>query len=270
MKRRATIGTYVPADSAVHRADPRAKLVVSFCAIVALFALNSWVAMLVLLAATVGVTLYSTVPVSFVVRVLRPILIIAAFTLVVNTFAVVPAGEPVPAGMFALGRVGVTADGFVRGMFFVTRLGLVMLSTSLVTLTTSPVALTDGMASLMRPLRRFGVPVDDIATMMSIALRFIPTIADEVDRIVTAQTARGAQFDEGKLTDRMRAWIPVLIPLFVQMFRRADTLAMAMEARCYGSTTRTRLRELQLRTADVVLMVGSVGVLVLALVLRLA
>jgi len=268
MKRIATIGTYVPGDSAVHRADPRAKLVVSFCAIVALFALNSWVSMLVLLVLTIATALYSTIPLSFVVRVLRPVLIIAAFTLIVNSFTVLPAGAPVTEGTFALGRIGITADGFIRGTFFVTRLGLVMLSTSLVTLTTSPVSLTDGMASLMRPLRRVGVPVDDVATMMSIALRFIPTIADEVDRIVTAQTARGARFEDGRLIDRMRAWIPVLIPLFVQMFRRADTLAMAMEARCYGSATRTRLREIRLRTSDVAVMAVSVGALVTAIVAR--
>jgi energy-coupling factor transport system permease protein len=163
------------------------------------------------------------------------------FTLAVNAFTFSPQLAFVPAGL-------------IRGLLYVCRLAEVMLLSTLVTLTTSPVALTDGLTLLMHPLRHLRVPVDDIAMMLSIALRFIPTIAAEAQTIMRAQAARGARFNEGGLLTRLRAWLPVVIPLLVQLFRRADTLALAMEARCYGadggSHGRTRLRELSMTGSD--------------------
>lgn len=262
---RATIGTFIPGDSALHRADPRTKLVVSAMVVIALFAFNQWVILLgLVLCASVAVTA-SGVPIGYSLRLLKPVALLAVFTLGINTLAIgnhATLAARVAGPGLDFGWIVLSWPGFLRGVYFVLRLGTMMLATTVVTLTTSPVALSDGLASLMRPLRRLRVPVDDIATMVSIALRFIPTILDEVDRIVAAQTARGARFSEGPLMQRMRAWIPVVIPLFVQMFRRADTLALAMEARCYGSATRTHLRELAMKPADIVAIVVAGLVLV--------
>ena len=159
------------------------------------------------------------------------------------------------------------ARGSRRGAFFAARILLLVLGTSLVTLTTSPVALTDGLASIMRPLGYLRFPVDDVAMMLSIALRFVPTTAEEAERIVVAQTARGARFDEGGPIARARAWLPVLVPLFVRLFRRADDLAIAMESRCYTGQNRTRLRELVMRATDWVVLTAAVTSCIAAAIL---
>jgi energy-coupling factor transport system permease protein len=154
----------------------------------------------------------------------------------------------------------------VTGAFFVVRIVLLVVGTSVLTLTTSPVALTDALSSIMAPLRAVRVPVDDAAMMFAIALRFVPTTAEEAEKIIVAQTARGAVFDEGGPITRARAWVPVLVPLFVNLFRRADDLAVAMESRCYTGSGRTRLRELRMRNADwIVLAVGVTAALVAAI-----
>lgn len=257
-----TIGTYIPGESFIHRVDPRAKLIVSFVVVFALFAFDRWPVIGGLAVLAFGAALGSGVPVRYTVRLLKPVAFLAIFTLAINTFAF---GEHAILSARAAGAVfdfgwgAASGAGLVRGLYFVLRLATMMVATTVVTLTTSPVALADGVASLMRPLRRVRVPVDDIATMLSIALRFIPTILEEVDRIVAAQTARGARFSEGPLLNRLRAWIPVIVPLFVQMFRRADTLALAMEARCYGAATRTHLRELKMTPSDAAVIVVAVA-----------
>lgn len=235
---KVAIGTYVPGTSVLHRADPRTKILIAFAMAIALFAVSSWAPLVILMAATFVFLGIARIPLRYVVSILTPVVWIALFTLAVNSLT-------------WSGGLAFSATGFMRGLFFVMRFVTVMVGTSLVTLTTSPIDLTDGIALLMRPLASLKVPVEDIAMMVSIGLRFIPTIADEVDRIMMAQKARGAVFDEGGLYRRIKAWVPVLIPLFVGLFRRADSLALAMEVRGYTGRGRTHLRELSLGLGDI-------------------
>lgn len=244
------LGAYVPGDSPLHRADPRAKLLIAFFLVAALFAVQSWYVVVALCATLFLACGIARISLKTFLGMLKPVLWIGAFTLVVNAFSLQGGLHFVPAG-------------FTRGVFFFIRLLVVMGSTALVTLTTSPVALTDGIAYMMRPLARIKVPVEDIAMMISIGIRFIPTIAEEIERIMLAQRARGAKFDEGSLLKRMRAWIPLLIPLFVGLFRRADALARSMDARCYTGVGRTHLRQLKMRASDWVVMALSAAFLVL-------
>lgn len=238
-------GQYAPGNSVVHSVDARAKLGVVLAFTVVLFGTSSPLALVFTGGLLVGLVWLSGIPWRLVARGVRPILWIAAFTLVVNAFRWNSAEVWV-----SLGPLGVDADGLGRGLYFAARIMVLVVGTSLVTLTTSPVALTDAMASVMRPLRLVRVPVDDIATMLSIALRFVPTTAEEAEKIVLAQTARGAVFDEGGPVRRAKAWVPVLVPLFVRLFRRADDLALAMESRCYTGVGRTRLKEQTMRISD--------------------
>lgn len=233
------IGSYIPGNSPVHRADPRAKLLVSLFLMAALFAVQSWYLVIGLALIMLGFCLIARIPLTTFLGMLKPVLWIGLFTLVINSFTL-------------SGGFHFVLPGFMRGLFFMVRLLVVMGSTALVTLTTSPVALTDGLAIMMRPLARFKVPVEDVAMMISIGIRFIPTIAEEIDRIMQAQTIRGARFSEGSLLQRVRAWIPVLVPLFVGLFKRADALARSMDARCYTGVGRTHLRELRLQASDIV------------------
>lgn len=245
-------GQYAPGNSAVHRVDARAKLAVVVAFTAVLFATSSPAALAVTGVLLAGLVALSGIRWQLVARGIRPILWIAVFTIVVN--ALRWNGSDL---WFGIGPLGVDADGLGRGLYFAARIILLVVGTSLVTLTTSPVALTDAMATAMRPLRLVRVPVDDIATMLSIALRFVPTTAEEAEKIVVAQTARGAVFDEGGPVRRARAWVPVLVPLFVRLFRRADDLALAMESRCYTGVGRTRLKEQTMRAGDWIVMLGA-------------
>lgn len=247
-------GQYVAADSPVHRLDARAKLAVSAAFAVALFALDGWLGIALGAAAVALLIVVSKVPWRLALRGLVPILWILAFTVAVNALRWRP-----EEALLTIGPVGIDAAGLARGLFFSARIVVLVAGTSLVTLTTSPVALTDALASLMRPLAVVRFPVDDVAMMLSIALRFLPVTAEEAERLVVAQTARGARFDEGGLVARTRAWVPVLIPLFVRLFRRADDLAVAMEARCYTGIGRTRLRVTVMRVSDWATIVAGVG-----------
>ena len=202
-------------------------------------------------------------PLGLAARGLRPIAWLLAFTLIANALLPAQRSETIA----QLGPVAVDAAGLERGLFFAVRILLLVLGTSVVTLTTSPVALTDALAQIMSPLGRLRFPVDDAAMMMSIALRFMPTTAEEAERIVVAQTARGARFDSGGPVARARAWVPVLVPLFVGLFRRADDLAIAMESRCYRGHGRTRLRQPVMRIADWATLVGGVTAAVLVAIL---
>jgi len=251
------IGMYVPGSSALHRLDPRAKLLLMVLLSILLFSSTSPVTLIASLA-LIGVGfLIARIPLRALRTIAAPVVAISLFTLLANALAW--GGQSADATLLGL---GISYAGIGRGLYFMARLLALVSATSLLALTTSPVAMTDALVSVLSPLRVLRVPVDDIALVFSIALRFIPTIADEAERIVLAQTARGARFNDGGLLTRIRAWIPVLVPLLVQLFRRADSLALAMEARCYSGEGRTRLRELKWRLSDTltVLLVSGIGV----------
>ncbi|MGV8082185.1 MAG: energy-coupling factor transporter transmembrane component T family protein [Coriobacteriia bacterium] len=250
-------GQYVPGDSLVHRLDPRVKLTLGAVFTVFVFAVHGWPRLAVPALFVAAALLASRIPVRLSLRGLKPVALLLGFTVVVNALRLHPAEA-----LFTLGPLGVDAQGLSRGLFFAARITLIIVATSLVTLTTSPVALTDALSRMLGFLRPLRVPVDDVATMFSIALRFIPTTAEEAEKIVVAQTARGARFSEGGPVRRARAWVPVLVPLFVNLFRRADDLALAMESRCYTGQRRSRLHELKMGRADWVVLVG--GTLVIA------
>ena len=252
-------GQFVPGDSVVHALDARAKLGVTAALTVTLFVVGGWTG-LVAVGVVVGLLLTaSRVPFGIALCGTKTVMWLMLFTVLANALRWNPAEA-----LLRVGPVAVVGPGLLRGLFFGFRILLLVMTTSLVTLTTSPVALTDALSSIMRPLRVVRVPVDDVATMLSIALRFVPTTAEEAERIVVAQSARGARFDEGGLLARARAWVPVLVPLFVKLFRRADSLALAMESRCYSGSGRTRLHEPVMRTSDWLALAASVAFAVAA------
>jgi energy-coupling factor transport system permease protein len=256
-------GQFVPGDSPVHRLDPRVKLalVVAYC--VVLFATTGWSGLGVATLLSVGAIAVSGVPVRLVLRGLRPIALLLIVTILMNGLRWQPEQALVRVGPF-----GVDASGLATGLYFAVRIVLLVVGTSLLTLTTSPVALADAFSRILAPLRAVRFPVDDVAMMFSIALRFIPTTAEEAEKIVVAQTARGARFDEGGVVRRARAWVPVLVPLFVNLFRRADELAIAMDSRCYTGSGRTRLHESRMRPSDwTILAVGVTTAAVAAILL---
>lgn len=245
MFRDITLGQYVPGDSPVHRMDPRVKILTAFLYIVILFFIRDLKAYSILGAFTVSIALIARIPLKMLIRGLRPVLFIILITFVLNML--LTPGEVA----YTLGPLAITQEGLWQGITMVFRLLLLILTTSLLTLTTSPIDLTDGLESLMRPGQRIGIPAHELAMMMTIALRFIPTLMEEADRIMKAQMARGADFAGGNLLKRARSLIPLLVPLFVGAFRRADDLAMAMEARCYrGGEGRTRYRQLRITAVD--------------------
>lgn len=261
----STFGQYVPVESLVHALDARTKmaLVAGFTAL--LFMADGFTGLAcaaALLALAIGV---SRVPLRIALRGVRAVMLILLITLLANALR----WNPATVSLVRVGPLAIDAEGLMTGLFFVTRIVLLVVGTSLLTLTTSPVALTDALERIMRPLARVGFPAGEVAMMLTIALRFIPTTAQEAEKIVVAQTARGARFDEGGLIRRARAYIPVLVPLFVNLFRRADDLATAMESRCYrGGTDRTRLREAVMRTIDwTVLLLGPAVLVALGFVL---
>jgi energy-coupling factor transport system permease protein len=255
-------GQYVPGETPAHRLEPRAKLGLAFAYTVLLFSVSGWGGFVIAGLAVSAAIAIARIPLRLALRGLRPVAMLLAFTLVVNALRWEPA-----AALLRLGPIGVDGPGLATGLFFVVRIMLLVVGTSLLTLTTSPVALTDALSQLMRPLRIVRVPVDDIATMFSIALRFIPTTAEEAERIVVAQTARGAVFDQGGPIRRARAWVPVLVPLFVNLFRRADDLAVAMESRCYTGVGRTRLHDPKMRAADWLVLAAGVTIAAAAAIL---
>ena len=243
-----TLGQYFPGDSFVHRLDPRTKLLATIMLIATVFVVQNF-AGFVLIAAFVLLTAVSTgVHVRFLVRGLKPIFFIIIFTFILNMFFQT-GGEVV----FQLGFVRVTDEGLRLAVFMAVRLILLVVSSQLLTLTTSPISLTDGLESLLRPLEVVKFPAHEIAMMMSIALRFIPTLMDEADKIMKAQKARGADFENGNIIQRARAMVPLLVPLFVGAFRRAEELALAMDARCYrGGAGRTRMKQLKFQLIDLI------------------
>lgn len=251
-------GQYVPVDSPVHRLDARVKLVLGLAFAVALFGVGGWAGLVAAAVLAGGTIAISKVPLRLALRGLRAIGVILAFTILANALRWAPATVT----LVRVGALGVDPEGLARGLFFAARIVLLVAGTSLLTLTTTPVELTDALERLMSPLERIGVRTGEFAMMLTVALRFIPTTAEEAERVIVAQTARGARLDEGGPVRRARAYAPVLIPMFVNLFRRADELAVAMESRCYrGGKGRTRLRESRMRPSDWASLLGGVALL---------
>ena len=241
-----TLGQYFPGDSAIHRMDPRMKLILTIIYIVGVFMVGNLPGYLLALGFLYLVVRIAGISFKFLARGVKPLRFIILFTFFLNLFFV--QGET---PLFSLGFFTLTKEALSNATYFALRLVFLVMGTSVLTLTTSPVQLTDGLERLMHPLQRFHFPAHELAMMMTIALRFIPTLLEETDKIQKAQMARGADFESGNLIARAKAMIPLLVPLFVSAFRRANDLAMAMEARCYrGGDHRTRLRELKYTKLD--------------------
>ena len=241
-----TLGQYFPGNSLIHRLDPRTKLILLVAYIVALFLAVSWISygvMLVFLAACIAV---SRVPVKAFFKGMKPLIFILVFTGILNLFFT--PGETV---LVQFWKITITLEGLVRAFFMVLRILMLITGTFLLTYTTSPISLTDGLESLLSPLKMIKLPVHELSMMMCIALRFIPTLIEETDKIMSAQKARGADFESGKLMQRVKALVPILVPLFISAFRRADELATAMECRCYqGGDGRTKMKLLRYKSWD--------------------
>ena len=257
-----TLGQYFPGNSVIHRLDPRTKLIMLVIYIVALFLASWWVSYAVMLVFLVGCIAVSGIPAKSFVRGMKPLIFILVFTGLLNLFFT--EGETV---LLSLGSVTITLEGLERAVMMIVRILMLISGTFLMTYTTSPIALTDGLESLMNPLKSIKVPVHELSMMMCIALRFIPTLIEETDKIMSAQKARGADFESGKLLERVKALIPILVPLFVSAFRRADELATAMECRCYqGGDGRTKMKLLRYsRTDFMAFLVGTVLVVAICL-----
>lgn len=238
-----TLGQYFPGDTVVHRMDPRTKLILVVLYIIALFNAKGWISYGVMIAATLISMAVSHISLKNIFRGMKPMIFIIALTAVLNIFYT--KGTPVREGWI------ITWEGIDHAVKMMLRITLLITGTFLLTYTTSPMALTDGLEMLLKPLNKLKVPVHELTLMMSMALRFIPTLIEETDKIMSAQKARGADFETGSLIDRAKALLPILVPLFVSSFRRADELAVAMESRCYhGGEGRTRLKQLQFAARD--------------------
>ena len=241
-----TLGQYFPGNSVVHRLDPRTKLIALILYIVALFTAGSWITYgiaFLFLAVTIAL---SRIPLKSFIKGMKPLVLVLIFTGLLNLFFT--GGETV---LFSVWKITVTMEGLTRAVFMVGRILMLICATFLLTYTTSPISLTDGLESLLSPLKVIRVPVHELAMMMCIALRFIPTLIEETDKIMSAQKARGADFETGSLLQRVKALIPILVPLFISAFRRADELATAMECRCYqGGAGRTKMKHLHFAGRD--------------------
>ena len=241
-----TIGQYFPSDSPLHRLDARVKLVITLLYIVSLFLIKSFIGYAFVIIALAIVIKVSKVPFKFMVKGLKSLVFIIIFAALINVFTV-KGGET----LVTFWKLSITTEGVFFAIKMALRIILLIIGSSLLTLTTTPIKLTDGIEALLKPLSKIGVPAHDIAMMMTIALRFIPTLLDETDKIIKAQQARGADFDTGRLRDKARALVPILVPLFISAFRRADELAMAMESRCYnGGANRTRMNVMKVTSID--------------------
>ncbi len=263
MMRDITIGQYYPTDSPVHRMDPRLKLFATLVFLISVFAYKGLIGLMIVTAFLVFVIRLSRVPFRYMVKGLRAILILMLITAMFNLF--LTPGET----LVSLWKLRITREGISAAVRMMIRLTYLVLGTSLMTLTTTPNQLTDGLEKALSPLSKLHVPVHEIAMMMSIALRFIPILVEETDKIMKAQMARGANFEEGSVLTRAKAMIPLLVPLFVSAFRRANDLALAMEARCYrGGEGRTKMKPLRYQRLDALAYIFVLVYLVLLLVLR--
>lgn len=258
-----TIGQYFPGDSFLHRMDPRAKIVATMIFIIAIFLAETTLAYTLVGLFTLFTVALSRLPRRLVWNSVKPLWIIIVFTMGVHVFTT-------PGTMiWQYGFLHISEEGLRMGSYMAARLVFLIIFSSLLTYTTSPIRLTDGIEHLLNPFRRFGVPAHELAMMMTIALRFIPTLLEETDRIMKAQASRGADFTTGSLVKRAKNMVPLLVPLFISAFRRADELAVAMEARCYrGGENRTRMKELTITSYDYIGIAGVLVITVVLLVLR--
>ena len=258
-----TLGQFFPGNTIVHRLDPRTKLILVIVYIVALFSAEGVVTYALVFAALAAVVALSKIKLKVILKSMKPLLFIILLTGLLNLFYT--QGTP----LVSFWIFTITKEGVLTAFFMVLRITMLIMGTFLLTYTTSPISLTDGMESLLNPLKKIRVPVHELAMMMSIALRFIPTLIEETDKIMSAQKARGADFESGSIIDRAKALVPILVPLFISAFRRADELAVAMECRCYhGGHGRTKLHVLHYQTRDYLVL--SVYAVILAAVIVLA
>lgn len=242
-----TLGQYVPGNSILHRLDPRTKILWTLLLMIVTFMIDSWQEYVMMGSLTLILIIVSGIPVKQTLKGLKPLLFILAFTAVLNIF--LTGGTP----WVTIGPVRITYEGVISAVKLFLRLVMLVITASLMTLTTTPMTMTDGIERLLRPLGKIGVPSHEIAMMMSIALRFIPILLEETDKIMKAQMARGADFESGGVIKRAKGLVPLLVPLFVSAFRRANDLAMAMEARCYrGGEGRTKMKPLKYSRKDAV------------------
>ena len=246
MIRDITIGQYYPADSLLHKLDPRVKLFATVIYVIALFTFKGILGLAIITGFLYAVIKISKVPFKFMVKGLKAIIVLLVITSLFNLFA-----TPGDVVFWKWGTLQITDTGIINSVLMTVRLIYLILGTSLMTLTTTPNQLTNGLETALAPLNKMNVPVHSIAMMMSIALRFIPILIEETDKIMKAQMARGADFEHGNLIQKAKAMVPLLVPLFVSAFRRAEDLAMAMEARCYnGGEGRTKMKPLKYETID--------------------
>jgi len=247
MIRDITVGQYYPSESVIHDLDPRFKIIASFIYMISIFAVESIIGYGVVILFIALLIKMSKIPVKYILKGLKPIMLIIIFAFVINVFFT--PGKII----FQYKIVKITDEGLYRGFFMAIRLVFLIIGTSLLTLTTSPLKLTDGIEKLLNPFKRIGLPAHELAMMMTISLRFIPTLLEETDKIMKAQMARGADFESGSIISRAKGLIPLLVPLFISAFQRADDLAMAMEARCYrGGDNRTQLKVLKYTKKDLI------------------
>lgn len=256
-----TLGQYFPGDTIVHRLDARTKLILVVLYIVALFQSNGWVSYIAVLLATAACMALSQIKPATIFKGLKPMLFIIALTATLNMFYT--QGTPIIPGWI------ITWEGIARSVKMILRIVLLITGTFLLTYTTSPIALTDGLELLLNPLKKIKVPVHEMTMMMSMALRFIPTLIEETDKIMSAQKARGADFETGSLIQRAKALLPVLVPLFVSAFRRADELAVAMESRCYhGGEGRTSMKQPKMLRRDWAALIIGVAFLAAMIIMK--
>ncbi len=256
-----TLGQYYPGDSPIHKLDARTKIICALIYLVSLFLVKSFTAFVLCIIFLAAVIIISKIPFKYISKGLKPIIFLIIFTMVINLLFVTTGDV-----LVQFWKIKITKDGIYRAAFMGLRLILLIFGSSLLTLTTKPIELTDGLEKLLSPLAKIGLPAHELAMMMTIALRFIPTLLDETDKIMKAQTARGADFENGSLKEKARALIPLLVPLFVSAFRIAGDLAMAMEARCYhGGSGRTRMHQMRFGKGD--LTAAIIVIIYLALVI---
>lgn len=269
MIRDITIGQFYPTESVIHKIDARVKIIATFIYIISLFLVNSLIGYCFTTLVLGTIIKISKVPLKFMLKGIKSILVIILFTVIINIFTT--NGSHV---LFEIGWFTVTLEGVFIAAKMCVRLILLIVGSSVLTLTTTPIQLTDGIEYLLKPFKKIGVPSHEIAMMMTIALRFIPTLLDETDKIMKAQQARGADFETGGLVKKAKSMIPILVPLFISAFRRAEELAMAMEARCYhGDENRTRMNQMVLKKRDcktiVVLVIYILVIIIMKWVLGL-
>lgn len=263
MLKNIALGQYFPIDSVIHKLDPRIKIIITFIYIISLFLIDKFIMYSAIILFILATIILSKLKFKMILKSLKPLYLLILITFIINLITM--KGEI----LYKLGPLNITKEGLSHATFMALRLIFLITGTSLLTLTTSPISLTDGIEKLLNPFKKIGVPAHELAMMMTIALRFIPTLMEETDKIIKAQKARGANFESGSLINRAKNLIPILVPLFISSFRRADELALAMEARCYrGGTNRTRMKVLKLQFSDYISLTISIILMLIIIISR--